>query len=198
MNDKKLYSAIQEAITLGYQKPDNNNNNDLGVIHRQMSKEFVEALAKELRHFYSDSESIRVLSKHYENKEQRLELGMNELLFDILVCECDSVLSSSGHHQLTYVKKAIWQIESELARNSREALYDFNKLVLGSSENQLFIGSITDDPTAYIQTLLPAARHCNANLYLALVPHPDSWNLEKKSNPMFWKFNGEGWDELNN
>lgn len=133
-----------------------------------------------------------ILAKH--SNYYRREFGLNELLFDILVCETDRVTSSNRKKVLTYVTKSIWQIESEFSRNSREAMYDFNKLVLGASENKLFIGPQVSNERAFLQPLEKPARYCASNTYVALVPHPSEW---KRVNPDVhcWVFRN-GWQPL--
>lgn len=77
---------------------------------------------------------------------------------------------------LYYVKDVLWQVESEFARDSRQLLFDFNKLVLGSAQSKLFVMSRFHDITSQIDIFRPAAAACSGRIYLALVPHPDSWD----------------------
>jgi hypothetical protein len=74
------------------------------------------------------------------------------------------------------VQDVLWQIESEMARNTREALFDFNKLVLGAAAAKLFIGPLVHDPEIYIEVLRAAAEKCSGVVHCALVPHPDKWD----------------------
>ncbi len=151
-------------------------------IHRNRSKNFVECLAQRLRDCYARDPSIRVLSKHWE--ENRAELGVNELLFDVLVCQTAKYSSPTNSRALTYVTKGIWAIESEFARDSRQVLYDFNKLVLAAADYKLFIGShIRKDKAInnpeieprWLEALKAVALHCTGKLYVALIPHPSEW-----------------------
>ncbi len=66
-------------------------------------------------------------------------------------------------------------MESEFARDSRQALIDFNKLVLGSAHNKLFVGPQVSKVEQFIDVLKPAARACTRNVYVALIPHPAKW-----------------------
>lgn len=143
------------------------------ALHRARSRSWVEALAAQLRTFYSTDDSIRVFSKHHAG--HRAEFGLNELLYDVLVCRVDTVLSSGQRKMLWYVKETLWQIESEFRSDSRHALYDFNKLVLGSAPVKLFVGPQSTKNLAFIDTLLPAARACSGQVYLTLIPHPQDW-----------------------
>jgi hypothetical protein len=104
--------------------------------------------------------------------------GLNEMLYDVSICETDECIAPSGK-KLRYITKAIWQVESEFAADTREAVKDFNKLVLGSADCKLFIGPhISDSKRAgYLKALLPVACCCEpSRVYLAMVPHPGKWD----------------------
>ena len=143
-----------------------------GAVHRERSRRFVEALGAGLRMRLARPE-VRVLTKHYDVHRQ--ELGLNELLFDVLACEIDKVSSARAGVKVSFITKGLWAIESEFARDPREALYDFNKLVLADCESKLFVGSHTADDPGYLRVLASAAAHCRGEVYVALLPHPDGW-----------------------
>jgi len=143
------------------------------AVHSARSRAWVEALAADLFESLRDDPMVRVFSKH--NDTHRAEFGLNELLYDIVACRVGTVTSPMHHKTLVYVEKVLWQIESEFAKNTRHALADFNKLVLGSAKSKLFIGPQVYNNQAFIKTLLPAARACTGNVYLALIPHPAQW-----------------------
>jgi len=155
---------------------------------------WVEALGAGLREHYSDQPNVRVFTKHYG--ENRLEFGMNEILYDVMVCETAYTESAGRGRKLAYVTKALWQVESEFAKNSREALYDFNKLVVGTADSKLFVGPRTHDVKAFRDCLLPAANCCSGEVYLALLPHPESWCGEgQKPKASFFHRTNRGWAE---
>jgi len=185
--DMNIKQTIQQSLMIAAGLADSGGSPQL--IHRNRSKNFVETLASQLREEFKENESVYVLSKHYEHT--RLEFGLNELLYDVLVCETDQVQSAIEKEYLTFVIRAIWEIESEFARNSREAFYDFNKLVLGSSENKLFVGPQVSNEATFINLLAEAAKYCHGNTYLALVPHPSEWKSQKLD-VHCWLFN-KGW-----
>jgi hypothetical protein len=187
MNIKQI---LQQSLTIAAELPDSGENPQF--IHRNRSKNFVETVASQLRKEYQDQKYVFVLSKHYD--KARMEFGLNELLYDILVCETSHVASVLEKETLTYITKAIWEIESEFARNSREAIYDFNKLVLGSSENKLFIGPQVSDEAGFLNPLIEVAKHCKSNTFVALVPHPSEWK-SKSLDVHCWLFNA-GWQKL--
>jgi len=160
-----------------------------GALHRWRSSQWVESLAARMREAYVADPDIRVLSKL--SALHRREFGLNELLYDVLVCRVASVGSARHRAPLVYVHDTLWQVESELARDSRAALIDFNKLVLGTADNKLFVGPLVHDVPAYLATLLPAARRCTNTVYVALISHPDEWATTGADGDVrVWRFDG--------
>jgi len=186
MNDNELIILINDTLNVVSQLKIEEPNSQ--KLHRERSKNLVEQLADSFRRNYSSNKNIRTFSKHYY--EQREEFGLNEYLYDILVCEFDLVKSARQHKDLYYIKEAIWTVESEFAKNSREALKDFNKLVISNSTNKLFIGPLNFVNEKFIDTLLPAAKNCNGNVYACLITHPSHWS-DSQIEFKLWKLNGE-------
>lgn len=161
-------------------------NDDKGPIHRQRSQRFVALLARALRGAHEDP-NIEVMSMHlFEDdsdsvRQVRKQFGMQELLFDIVVFQKGETITNGGEI-LSYVRKGLWIVESELAKDSRQALHDFNKLVLGSSVNKLFVGPLVapSERGGYLNALRAAAIECEGNLYVALIPHPETWEDEHR------------------
>ncbi len=175
MNDDKIVELFKE--TIAKVSLINIAESEIKKLHHERSKHFVELLAEGFRNRYSDNSNIKIFSKHfYGNRD---EFGINEYQYDVLVCEVDSVISAKQQKKLPFIKEAIWLVESEFARNTREALKDFNKLVIGNSKYKLFIGPLNSVNDAFINTLLPAARKCNGTVYITLLSHPDSWDKGK-------------------
>lgn len=100
------------------------------------------------------------------------------------------MLSATNHQTLRHITRALWQIESEFAVDTREAIYDFNKLVLGSSERKLFIGPQVAKESDFLKPLGEAAKWCKSHTYVALIPHPDRWPLGEPD-VRLWKYEGE-------
>jgi hypothetical protein len=165
-------------------------------LHAERSMFFVETVASQLRGQPWEWDDVVVLSKHDDSNRSRF--GLNELLFDVLVCRTAHTPSASGNEDLTYVTGGLWAIESELARDSRQALFDFNKLVLCSCENALFIGPQVADQDAFLRPLGAAASCCSANVYLILIPHPSDWDEKAAliARSFIWK--GDRWLSLEN
>jgi hypothetical protein len=166
-----LIAEVRAALSVAAAKADAGKKT--GDIHRARSKNFVEALADCLRAVHQADPGIAVLSKHFAQNRKRF--GLNELLWDILVCRTAATRSAKGSKTLTYITKALLAVESEFARDSREALFDFNKLVLSGSDTKLFVGPRVADEMAFLNPLGQAAAHCGGVVVVALVPHPADW-----------------------
>jgi hypothetical protein len=153
----------------------------------------VRCLAGELQRLYADERDVRVFYKG--DAQHREDFGLNELLYDVCVCQTATCSSARQGKTLRYVTKALWQVESEFARDSSESMKDFNKLVIGAAENKLFVGPRLGDTAAeaaYLETLLPAAQCCGAGaIYAALVPHPDAWQGSEASVAAWRLTNGQ-------
>lgn len=184
-----LGRIIEESFEAAKEKPDDGETP--GSIHRNRSKNFVESLACELEKWCKGNGSVASLSKH--NQDNRDQFGMNELLFDVTVCQYSTVISSTSGKELYFVTKGLWLVESEMARDKRQALFDFNKLVLGNSENKLFVGPHVDNEDDYLRVLSAPAEHCSGETFVALIPHPDVWLEEVDHCINVWR-----WDRSEN
>lgn len=161
------------------------------VLHAARSRQWVKCLAAEVRALYADP-SVRLFFKG--NAENQSEFGLDELLYDVCVCQTETCPSARGRKTLRYVTKALWQIESEFARDTFEAVKDFNKLVIGSADNKLFVGPLLGDQTreAYLSAVLPVAGRCVGSVFLAMVPHPEGWK-SSKGEPLLWQLIEGNW-----
>lgn len=163
-------------------------------VNRSRSQAWLKALAKSFSQAYEPDSEIRVFSKY--DPTHRPDFGLNEYLHDILVCRVDSVPSARHRKRLFYIKTALWQVESEFAPDSRQALVDFNKLVLGSAKYKLFIGPQVDDPEGFLKVFLSPAEACIGTVYVALLPHPQDWG-KKSDHADVWKLSGKQWLPVN-
>lgn len=180
---------ITAALDIAHKTPD--TGEAPGVIHRNRSKAFVEALAAEFRTVYSSREDVVVLSKHYANHRQ--QLGLNELLFDVTVCGTGVTPSAVAGRNLTYLTGSLWAVESEFARDSRKAVFDFNKLVLSAADQKLFVGPTVEDEESFLAVLGPVADCCTGSIFVALVPHPDEWGAAAHLRCNVWMRAGGKW-----
>ncbi|MGD0089179.1 MAG: hypothetical protein ABSE73_04605 [Planctomycetota bacterium] len=156
-------------------------------LHLKRSEAWVKALARHLEKEYP-RERFRVFSKHDDTN--RDDFGLNELLFDIAVCEVGKMRAAKATAQLVYVKRAVWQVESEFAKDSRAAVLDFSKLVLGCAPNKLFVAPLTHDTVAFRDALLPVAGCCSGRVFLAVLPHPENWE-ESRAPEVYCRSDGQ-------
>jgi len=178
MNPRNL---VGSALSLAQAQADEGDSPSL--VHRSRSRHFVEALAGEFRTHYALQPSIRVLSKHFPG--HRADFGLNELLFDVLVCDTSTVRSATDSATLVFVTRGLWAVESEFARDTRQAIFDFNKLVLASTDYKLFVGPQVADQSAFLEPLLPPAGKCGGEVFIALVPHPSEWTTGRSDVDVF-------------
>ena len=161
------------------------------------SKDWVAALANEL--LANESEKGEVVLFTRSNTSNRIDFGLNELLYDICLVRTERVRAAVHDVELVSITEALWQVESEFAKNSRSALVDFNKLVIGSAKNKLFVGSLIAGKRgrAYRDVLAVPAAYVAGNCYLAMIPHPSSWDTAESNTIRLWCYSYEqkGWDE---
>ena len=164
---------LQETLQQAKSYPDSGKTTQRINMHR--SRNWVEALAEQFKKKYDGDSEIRIFSK--SNDSNRKDFGLNELLHDVLVCKVDGVESSVHKKKLYLIKEVLWQVESEFAHNTRSSLVDFNKLVLGSAKNKLFIAAQVKKGTEnlFLEVLKPAAGYCTGDVYVGMIPHPGDW-----------------------
>ncbi|MFC1478890.1 hypothetical protein ACFL57_05480 [Candidatus Margulisiibacteriota bacterium] len=164
------------------------------IRNKNRSKVWVEILSKHLIKKYEvNGPNVRMFST--ANNNNREDFGLNELLYDIVVCQVGKVETGDHEQVLHFIQKSLWHVESVMTKDGKAALIDFNKLVLGSAENNLFIGPIVDHSESYIEALTPAAIYCPGNVYAALIPHPNDWGKIEFNTDNVWEFdkNNEEW-----
>lgn len=193
LSDRDIQRLIQESYDVARAKRDADGS--LQIKHQRRSQNWVEVLADGFKEHFRDDPEIAVFSKH--DPSHIGDFGLNELLYDILVCRVGEVESAKQKKRLYYIREAIWQIESEFAEDSRQALIDFNKLVIGRAKNKLFVGTQVSDNTSYLNVLASPARICQNigdRVYAVLLPHPRDWN--HSNSILMWRFES-GWIPLN-
>jgi hypothetical protein len=183
--EQDVKQLLQESLHLAQSEPDRGKSTQ--KINQNRSRAWVGVLAEQFQKRYEGDPEIRVFSKHdYSNRK---DFGLNELLYDIVVCRVGEVKSSVRGKTLLFIKEVLWQIESEFAHDSRKALVDFNKLVLGSAKNKLFIGSRAGKgkEKSFLSVLQPAAGYCTGDVYVGMIPHPSNW-VDTDNNVHLWIF----------
>ena len=176
---------LQEALKQAQSKPDKGNT--IQQINMNRSQYWVEALTEQFQKCYEGDSEIRVFSK--TDPSHRKDFGLNELLYDVLVCKVGEAESSVHGKKLLFIKEVLWQVESGFAHNSRSTLIDFNKLVLGSGKNKLFVCSQVKKgkEISFLSVLQPAAGYCTGNVYVGMVPHPSN-RVDNDNDVHLWIF----------
>ena len=197
-----LKELINEAWKNSYQETigaDGFSATDKGKLHRDRGSTWVKCLGQGFAGYYSNK-GQRVFWKG--NKCNKREFGLQELLYDISVCQMEKVESlGKNKKRLQYVARALWQVESELNdSDSREITKDFSKLVMGDSDNKLFISSYqnsneNNNQDRAKEMCSKMARHCTRSLYLCFIPHPRDWNKSSES-PLLYKWEKDHWCEI--
>jgi len=183
--EQDVKQLLQEALQQAQSEPDTGETTQKTNLNR--SRSWVKALAEQFKKRYEGDTDIRIFTQSdYSN---RRDFGLNELLYDILVCRAGEVESSVHKKKLCFIKEVLWQVESEFAHNTRSALVDFNKLVLGSGKNKLFVASQVKKGTenSFLKVLQPAARYCTGDVYVGMIPHPSNW-IDTDNEIHLWVF----------
>ena len=188
-----MHTLLLNALDKAYESEIDQTYQDEGKAHRARSVAWIDALGNTFRDSYADDDTIRVFWK--QNPDNKREFKLNELLHDVVVARCQFTASPKHKVQIPYVEETLWQIESELAPNAREAILDFNKLVLGSARNKLFVGPLTKDEASFRSSLLAPARKCVGNVYAAFIPQPKHW-YERNPEVHLWKYNNLNWEPV--
>ena len=163
----------------------------LGRVNHESSGVWLDCLGKEFQECYDD----KVQSVFWKgNKKNRRQFGLNELLFDISVCHVEEVPSIGKGTPLPFVSNCHWQVESELNdSDSREITKDFSKLVMGKSDNKLFISSYQGDNQTEVRKMCsPIARRCTGKLHLCFIDHPRNWGGEAAL-PVLLRWKDDDW-----
>lgn len=162
-----------------------------GRQNRQRSQTWVSCLRSQSAAAYRRAgyEDVRALCGSCADNER--EFGLKELLHDVCVCRVATVASQTHKIPLTYVREVLWQVESELKNDGTEAIRDFNKLILGSAQQKLFVGPISDHMDADLNVLLMPATCCAGEVYAAFIEHPDRWASSPRT-PCLYRFIAQG------
>ncbi|AFE07137.1 hypothetical protein COCOR_06805 [Corallococcus coralloides DSM 2259] len=122
----------------------------------------------------------------------------SEFLFDVLACvmeKCPPAVRINAA-QLDFIQAPLFQMESELARDTAEAAEDFSKLVCGSAPQSLFVGPLTHNPAAFLEVLSYIAPHVpGKELYCGIIPHPKTW-AASDALPRLYRWRADRWDEV--
>lgn len=165
---RAVESCVERALETARSQPAEETKKQR--LHAARSSNFVAAVGEQLLVLHGEEPEIRAFTKHDERN--RSDFGMNELLYDVTVCYTGTTESAIAGRRLHYVAAPIWHVESELAKDSRQALFDFNKLVLGAAPLNLFVGPVVHDSARFIDVLRAPAACSLGRVFVALIPHP--------------------------
>jgi hypothetical protein len=193
VEDETLLNLLRAAFSKACSQPAEGET--LGKLHRARASKWVSALCEAFHEHYQIPDIRTQIRSRGKNR--------NELLYDIVVCRYDHIPSAQARKKISLprITHVLWQIESEvLPNNSRGWVDDFNKLVLGSADRKLFVGSFRDSPEnmrvlADIAPYIPGLA-----TYLALIPHPASWDKQiifGSDDVSLWRFTDHGWSIVN-
>lgn len=102
-----LERILHEAFDDARSRPEDARSRN--ILHRERSKRWVHSLGLKLQKAHPSRLNIRVFWRG--NDANRSDFGLNELLYDISVCEVAVVESASQGKRLQFVRSVIWQIE---------------------------------------------------------------------------------------
>ena len=185
-----------ELVRKAYDYARKNTPNKAGspeALHRERSANFVACLSEVLEMEFSQQiPDLRVFIRG--KNANRPDFGLTELLFDIALVEADSIPHPRSDKPIGTITRCLVVVESEFSRNPRQALKDFNKLVLANADVKLFIGPRLQDQVTYLECLASVAKNITGDLFLALVPHPDSWSDLPFPKVHAWKWDTDQWE----
>lgn len=165
-------------------------SNAADLDNRKRSNCWVKRLGANFDEHYADCKDYRVFWRG--NPDNKPEFTLTEMLYDILVCRTDTTYSmESRPRQLEFIAQAIWTVESEFEKNTRDILLDMSKLVVTNSINKLLIVSDRDERNEQLRCRLsPVAEKIHGGLFLGFVTHPDDWCEESKP-PQLYRWHGK-------
>ena len=184
-----IRKSWENAVKRGVYSEDSSNK-CLGQTHKGISSAWIDCLGEGFQEYYSNKD-LRVF---WKNNRCNSDFRLSELLFDVSVCQIGCVESIVHRKSLPFISKCLWQVESEFDnRDSGEIVKDFNKLVMGRSESQLFVSTYQGNRQKQILSMCSEiACCCTGNLYLCFVEHPEKWSNSPES-PSLFKWEDNDW-----
>jgi len=158
---------------------------------RARERVWIKTLSAQLADALGD-DKIRVFSAYQLGNMD--DFGSEQLLYDIQVCRVGiTTTADKKKDELHYIQASLWQIETDFSREIHQAIYAFNRLVTGNSENKLFIGAqLKTGRDTFINTLKGSASACTGTVHLALIPHPEDWDDTDQEIDV-WQFTDGDW-----
>ena len=171
--------------------------------HRKLSQSWVKYLSFSLEKYHREKYLSFSLEEYHREKNENIyafpgnpklakEHGIKrkEFLFDISVglyksFESKKFESSKKVLPIYYQSKPIWQIESELAVNTREIAIDFSKLLAGNADYAMMVSPEGKEKRDYYMDEMKKMLESNVSLgrkilYFLILPHPRDWVNKKR------------------
>lgn len=97
---------------------------------------------------------------------------MREFLYDIAVVEIDHTQFPYKKGNVAFVKRAVWQVESEVARNGTEIAKDMSKLCVGAADHKLLVARQTTQTKqqGWLDFIGRVAKGMAGDFFLGLMP----------------------------
>ena len=102
--EQDVKQLLQEALQQAQSEPDTGETTQ--KINFNRSRYWVKALAEQFKKRYEGDSEIRVFSK--TDPSNRKDFGLNELLYDVLVCKVGEVASFVHGKKLLFIKEVLW------------------------------------------------------------------------------------------
>ncbi len=94
-----------------------------------------------------------------------------EFLYDITVVELGHSPAAFANTNVAFVKRAVWQVESEVAGNGTEIAKDLSKLRVGAADHKLLVARpATNKPQRWLDFIGRISRGMNGKFFLGLMP----------------------------
>jgi hypothetical protein len=155
--------------------------------HRKLSQSWVKYLSFSLEEYHRGKNDKIYAFPGNPKLAKEHGIKRKEFLFDISVGLYKSFKSKKFESSkkvlpIYYQSKPIWQIESELAENTREIAIDFSKLIAGNAPYKMMVGPVGKKKSKYyLQDMRPLAKKITGLFYFLFIPRPNKWLNENET-----------------
>ena len=155
--------------------------------HRKLSQSWVKYLSFSLEEYHRGKNDKIYAFPGNPKLAKKHGIKRKEFLFDISVGLYKSFKSKKFESSkkvlpIYYQSKPIWQIESELAENTREIAIDFSKLIAGNAPYKMMVGPVGKKKSKYyLQDMRPLAKKITGLFYFLFIPRPNKWLNENET-----------------
>ena len=155
--------------------------------HRKLSQSWVKYLSFRLEEYHREKNENIYAFPGNPKLAKKHGIKRKEFLFDISVGLYKSFKSKKFESSkkvlpIYYQSKPIWQIESELAENTREIAIDFSKLIAGNAPYKMMVGPVGKKKSKYyLQDMRPLAKKITGLFYFLFIPRPNKWLNENET-----------------